>query len=227
MKSESPYALNNCFEDNGKAATGWRELVHSLTPAVRAGVLRALSRRRGQSGGRNILQDVEELTQEIFVGLLDQDGRRLRTWNPHRGLSLRSFVRLLAERETASRLRSARKSPWTEAPSEWESLDTSDGGAFERRMDASQLLRALLARIRQQTSPLGRVLFEELWIRNKTVPQICRQLKMSADAVYAWRCRLSKLARRLYGELLACPIQSESPSGAGENIFSAHNFRNL
>ena len=80
-------------------------LVAKLAPVVQARVGLALSRRLKQARGRNLKQYVEDLVQEVFVALFEQDGRILRNWNPDRGLSLKSFVGLVAEREVGMLLR--------------------------------------------------------------------------------------------------------------------------
>src|SRR6185295_14407505 len=87
----------------GKALAGeelaLNRLVAVLTPVVQARVARTLLARRGQpSGGRNLRQEVEDLTQEIWVALFASDARVLRSWRAERGLSLENFVGLVSER---------------------------------------------------------------------------------------------------------------------------------
>src|SRR5262245_51304251 len=93
-----------------------RALVAALSPVIQARVARALLRRRAASKARDIRQEVEDLTQEVFVALFADGGRTLREWSPSRGLSLLNFAGLVAEREVASIMRSGRRSPWTEDP---------------------------------------------------------------------------------------------------------------
>jgi hypothetical protein len=57
---------------------------------VQSRAARALSRYRPR--GRDTRQDVEDLVQEIYLALFEQDGRVLKSWDPDRGLSLRNFV---------------------------------------------------------------------------------------------------------------------------------------
>lgn len=51
-----------------------------------------------------------------MVSLFTDQGRALRAWDPARGLSLENFVGFVAERQIASILRTAKRSPWTEDP---------------------------------------------------------------------------------------------------------------
>lgn len=178
-----------------------RELTASLLPIVQARVVRALLRRSGQAAGRSVRQELEDLSHEVMLSLLADRGRVLRSWAPERGLSLQAFVGFVAEREVASLMRTARRNPWTEDPTLAEGLERSDEGGFELRIESQQLLERLLDRLTEQLSPLGLQLFELLFIAQRTVPEVCTQTGMNRDAVYAWRSRLSRLARELCDEL--------------------------
>src|SRR5262245_25583265 len=85
-----------------------RELVKLLHPVVQARVARVLWRTRG-AAGRDLRQEVEDMSQDVFAFLFQDGARALRAWEPERGLSLANFVGLLAERRTLSTLRSARQ----------------------------------------------------------------------------------------------------------------------
>jgi DNA-directed RNA polymerase specialized sigma24 family protein len=179
-----------------------RRLVRLLTPVIQARVARCLLRyqstARPAARSRNIRQEVEDLTQEIFLLLFAGNGKVLRTWEPDRGLALANFVGLIAERRTASILHSGRRSPWRDEPSPPEDLDReSDGsGPLEAAMSRQQLER-LFARLTEELSPLGRHLFDLLFVRELPLLEIVATTGMTADAVYAWRSRLRRLARRL------------------------------
>lgn len=179
-----------------------RSLVNALAPVIQARVARALLRRAASASGRNIRQEVEDLTQEVFVALFAEGGRALRAWKPERGLSLANFAGLLAERQVASILRTSRRSPWTEEPMLLDKLDEPAAEeSAELRLASREMLEALLARMREELSPLGLSLFEELFIHQRPVAEVCEQMGMSRDAVYAWQSRLGKLSRRLGAEL--------------------------
>lgn len=187
-----------------------RSLVDVLTPVIQARVARALLRRASAASGRNIRQEVEDMTQDVFAALFADGGRALRAWEPGRGLSLVNFVGFVAERQVASILRTTRRSPWTEDPTLMEELDTPmDETGVEVRMESQQMLEALLDRLREELSPLGLSLFEMLFIHQRSAPEICERTGMSRDAVYAWQSRLGKLCRKLGAELLS---DSQTPS---------------
>ena len=90
-------------------------LVALLTPVIQARVARTLLARRFRlAAGRDVRQEVEDLSQEVFLALFARGGRVLRAWEPERGLSLENFVGLVAERQVLSFLRSSRRNPWPE-----------------------------------------------------------------------------------------------------------------
>ncbi len=177
-------------------------LVKALTPVIQSRVARGLLlRRTGMAAGRDIRQEVEDLTQEIFLLLFADGGKVLRSWQPERGLSLLNFVGLVAERQTASILRSGKRSPWKEDPMLPEDLDQAAPGSGPEEIAASrEQLKLLLHRLTEELSPLGRHLFDLLFLRELPFEEVTRQTGMTADAVYAWRSRLRRLARRLLDE---------------------------
>ncbi len=185
-------------------------LVHRLTPVVQARVARKLLLCRDRSGGsRDVRQEVEDLTQEIFLILFADDGKVLRGWDPARGLSLANFVGLVAERQTVSILRSGRRSPWRDDPTLSDEMERIASPVETETAAASrEVLGQLFDRLTEELSPLGRRLFDLLLIQETPVAEAILATGLSADAVYAWRSRLRRLARNLLVEL------SEPPPGA-------------
>jgi RNA polymerase sigma-70 factor, ECF subfamily len=180
------------------------ELVAMLTPVIQARVARTLLARRSLlAGGRDLRQEVEDLSQDVFLALFDRDGRVLRSWQPERGLSLPNFVGLVAERQVLSFLRSGRRNPWKEEPSFTD--DEIDIEAPDRNPEeivaSRELLALLLDRLREEVSPLGWQLFDLLFVQELSQAEVQAASGLSADAVYAWRSRLRRVARRLLDEM--------------------------
>ncbi|MEZ4472066.1 MAG: sigma-70 family RNA polymerase sigma factor [bacterium] len=183
-----------------------RRLVAALTPVIQARVARILMRCRAGARGREIRQEVEDLSQEVFVALLENDGRVLRSWDPDRGMSLQNFAGLVAERQAISILRSGRRSPWTEDPTLSTDLDagrTSRPPTPEGRVAGREFYDELLDRVRQALSPKGLQLFELIVLEERSVEEVCAEVGMTTDAVYAWRSRLMKLLRKLRADILS------------------------
>ncbi len=186
----------------GGDETALTRLVQILTPVIQSRVARGLLlRRTGLAAGRDLRQEVEDFVQEIFLVLFADGGKVLRGWQPERGLSFLNFVGLVAERQTASILRSGKRSPWKEDPTLTEDLEQAAPESGPEEIAASrEQLKVLLHRLTEELSPLGRHLFDLLFLRELSLDEIVAQTGLSPDAVYAWRSRLRRLARRLLAE---------------------------
>jgi len=195
-------------------------VVDVLTPVVQARVARRLlSRRVGPAKNRDARQEVEDLTQEVFLALFADAGKVLRSWDPEQGLSLANFVGLVAERQAVSILRSGKRSPWKEDPTLTEKLDSEAPDAGPEASAASrEQLRLLLEGLREQLSPLGWELFDLLYLRELSVSEVVGRTGMSSDAVYAWRSRLQRLARRLFQDLSEMPAPRRRTLTEGQHV---------
>jgi RNA polymerase sigma-70 factor (ECF subfamily) len=181
-----------------------RRLVQSLAPAIRMRVGRGLARRPA-SRGRNVGQEIDDLTQQVFVVIFSNDARALRAWDRSRGVPLVDYCRLLASREVASVLRSGRRSPWKETAVELDVLEREIGGgsAMQLRIESIDELSQLVTHLRAILSPRALDMFRRLFIRDDSVAHICEATGMSPPSVYAWRSRLAKLAREVLRALNA------------------------
>ncbi len=189
------------------------DLVDLFTPVIQKRVARALlSRRHGASSGRDVRQEVEDFSQEVFVTLFADNGRVLRTWSPERGLSLPNFVGLVAERQAKCILRSGKRSPWRDDPTLIEDLDQAgDDGDPELTTASRETLRRLLDRLKEELSPLGRQLFELLFLRELSPDEVARRTAMSQAAVYKWQSRLRQVARRILEDLSNSDREPQRP----------------
>jgi DNA-directed RNA polymerase specialized sigma24 family protein len=181
-------------------AEATRSLVADLTPIVQRRAAQALRRWRVyRSTPSNSSEDVQDLTQEILLMLFADGARVLRTWNPARGLSLQNFVGLAAEKEVANWLESRRMRPSGDRLTE---AELADDAALvvpspEEAAAARDLIWRVMARAREELTPYGRGLLEMLLIEDCDVAEACARTGMSRNAIYAWRSRLHKLARRI------------------------------
>jgi len=189
----------------GGDAGAVRALVDRLSPVIQARVARSLFRRAPLAAGRNVRQEVEDFTQEVMVSLFAEGGRALRSWDPGRGLSLHNFVGFLAERQIASILRTAKRSPWTEDPTLHDDLEGPLGSdeSLAAAVESRQLWEVVLDRLTERLSPLGAALFEAVWLNERSVPEAAAQFSMSRDAVYAWQSRLGKVLRQVATEVMS------------------------
>lgn len=177
-----------------------KALVDRWTPILQARVARVLLSR----GAARVRVQVEDLVQDVFLTLFEDDGRVLRTWEPGKGLSLDNFVGLVATRRAVSYLRSGKRTAWREDPT----LDDEAGPAPvthepgpEERAASRDTLKRLLGRLRDDLSPQGWQLFDLLYVQELEVREVRDETGLTADAVYAWRSRLKRHARRVLESL--------------------------
>ena len=152
-------------------------------------------------------EELADLTQDGFRRLFDDDGKTLRRWRPDAGLSLERFAAMVAERGALTTLRSRRTNPWEDDPVEdlELKLQLRNGPDPEALVGTQQLMDRVVAALDEELSPLGKQMFELLFVDDLDVADVMRELAMTRDAVYAWRSRLRKLVERRMEELVSDP----------------------
>ena len=195
------------------------ELVRELSPVVQARVATALWRR-----GRASRQELEDITQEVLMELFTGDARVLARWEPERGLSLASFVGLVAQRMVFSLLRSRRRSPFTQEPTDPRTIEASAGSSRmhptpEDPFAAREFLGLLFERLHAELSAKGLEMFYRLYVWQEEPEHIARETGSTLEAIYQWRSRLKKEVAELETSLLR-------QCGANPNLV-AHRARSL
>jgi DNA-directed RNA polymerase specialized sigma24 family protein len=202
------------------------ELVDELVPVIQRRVARALVL-SGRCRADSIRTEVEDLTQEVLITLLSNCGAPtsgargvagtqtgaspLNDWQPERGLSLKNFVGLVAQRHTLAVLASRRRSPFASeatAPADLAALSSGTQSASEGRLELERLVSAL----EEQLSARGLEMFYRLYVWQETPAEIAAATGQQLDAVYQWRSRIRKLALSLQGE---SELDGNAAQGAG------------
>ena len=180
-----------------------RSLVTRIGPIVRTAVARILFRYKSRASGRNLAQEAEDLAQEAMVALFEDDARVLRSWSPERGASLETFVRLVAERTALSILRSGRRSPFTEDPTDdFElALSSASSPSPEDTALTRDMLVTLHDRLKEMLPPRGYLLFVRLFVDEADIATVAEEVGMAKDAIYAWKVRFGKVVRSAAQEL--------------------------
>lgn len=191
-----------------------RELTNHLAPVIHARVARVLLRQRGRQTPAQVRQEVEDITQDVFLALFERGGRVLRSWDPMRGASLANFVGLVAERRTISRLRRKTTNPWIEEATSDDELEQHlpSEPSLEAAIASRQFMEKLAKELEQELSPKGSLLFTLLLVEQRPTDEVCELLEMRPDAVYAWRSRLARRVRALAEQIL-----SENGSSEGDH----------
>ena len=175
-----------------------RRLVARLTPVIRARCGRVLLRSSFRCG-RDVQQQLDDMTQEVFLALFDRECRELSRWDPERGASLDNFIGVIAHRQTLALLRTGRRNPWYEEPvDDGDFPELSDKGpAPDETTIRRDLLERVVAELEQTLSAQAHSMFQLLILEARSVSEVCEQTGLSSDAVYAWRSRLLKRVRQL------------------------------
>lgn len=207
-----------------RAATGERpaieQLVRELSPCVQARVTATLWK-----FGHRSRAEVEDLTQDVFIELLSDRAKVLSTWEPRRGLGLKGFVGLVAQRLTAAKLCTrSRRAPELRPQPELEASAGQEAPSLgpEQAVAAREYLRIVLIRVEAKLSAKGLEMFHRLYVQQQAPELIASELETTVEAVYQWRTRLSKVTAEIERELSRefTPASSEDPA-KGRTVVTA------
>ncbi|MFT3773439.1 MAG: sigma-70 family RNA polymerase sigma factor [Minicystis sp.] len=163
-----------------------------ITPSIRYSVADTLRRRLSTTARSRARHEVEDLTQEVLFALVANDGKRLRAWDPERGLSFKRFVELVSRHLVESFLRRRERRIWEGEPldgGDFDHLeDVADGP--ERLVARKELLLAVIALVESELTRQGREIFRLLVMDGLSVPEVCSRTGMTQNAVHIWRSRL-------------------------------------
>jgi RNA polymerase sigma factor (sigma-70 family) len=172
-------------------------LVRYLLPVIQVRVGRVLAA-SGGGGRRNLREEIEDLTQDVFTTLFERDGAVLRCWSPSRGLSLRNFVGMVARRKASAVLAVRKRNPWYEEPMEAEAVERAlaDVQGAESALAAKELAQEALRRTSEEQSERGKRLLELMIDQGQSNEEVQAETGMSDSAVYQWRSRLTRTLRK-------------------------------
>ncbi len=180
-----------------------RALVDALTPVFQQEAARAL-RHSGQSTGRNLRQEVTDLTQEIFLSLFERDARALREWRPDGGRGLLTYLRVFARYQAVSLMRTQRRNPYTERPTDLGAPEAAGLAGqdrdLERRLQDRDTVAALGRRVEREMSELDQRLFHDLFVAERSNEEIAADLAITPGVLYKRIHRLRERLKDLLGE---------------------------
>lgn len=189
----TPELVNQALDG---VAAAQRRLIEILTPEIHFSVAKMLrSWRRGTAAGRDLRQEIEDMVQEVFLELLEDDGKALRRWDPER-LPLVAYVSYIARIRTAEVLRS-RRSPWREEPNPTAELDREAPTENPEKETASrEELREIYLCLTKGFTEDDSHIFDLLLMQEIPPQKAAEKTGKSVAAIYQWRSRLYKRARK-------------------------------
>jgi RNA polymerase sigma-70 factor (ECF subfamily) len=168
-------------------------------------------RRAVASQARDPRQELRDLVQEVLVSLFEHDCRELRRWDPTRGRSLDSFVRLIARRKAARILGQRKGNPWADQPIDPQLIDEDpddDDDALVQQLERREQLGSVLDALYAQMNDRDLQLFDLLFVEEREPAEVAEALSMTRGAVNAWAYRMRKLARACALEQTAGAVSS-------------------
>lgn len=195
-------------------AVAKRQLADRLLDTVQREVVFVL-RRMSLSQRRDPRQEVRDLVQEVLISLFERECRELRRWDPTRGRSLDSFVRLVARRKVARVLGQKKGNPWADQPVDPQTIESDeadpDAHAILRQLEDRDELGAVLDALYAHMSARDLELFDLLFVQERDPAEVASCLVMTRGAVNAWRYRMRKLARACVVEKTSAHPSSPDP----------------
>lgn len=171
----------------------------ALDRLIRQQASLVLSRWRGRA---RLPLTLDDLVQETWSLLLEQDARVLRAYSVKRG-SLARFLRKVVERRLIDCCRSSRKNPWREQPTEPAGLDffTQSEPSPEERAHHRLLLARVLCRLTRDLGPKGTRALELLFIEGCSASEASAVSGMTHNALHLWKSRIVRAAREMENPL--------------------------
>lgn len=151
-------------------------------------------------------EEMDELLQEVFLKLWDDDGKRLRAWDPTRA-SFATYVGTIAENHAKDRYDRRREQLPANDDDQLEPPPASeDPQERAARIDLYQkILIGMRAKLKNQKQTEMFRLIIELGL---DVDEICQRTGMTDGAVYQWREFFRKLGGEVRKEIESNPDPS-------------------
>lgn len=168
-------------------------LTHRLIPVVRAHVLRAFSKSRDEA---------EDLCQEAWLALIENDGARLRAFDPDRGASLEGFVGLVTDREVIRGIRQRRAlkrggaATHVSTDDDATTADLSDARATPASVvEARDLADQLAGHLEEQLAPKGLLVLRYVFEDGMSPVDAASVMGTSVQVIYNWQHKIRALSR--------------------------------
>lgn len=170
-------------------------LVARLLPVIRATVRKVIRKHEHRRIGP---YDGDDLTQEIWLLLLRDDGKRLRAYDRNRAASLEGYVAMIARTEATHLVR--REQTGGRGHGELQdSLDDAQhvrGGTDpEAEAISAELADRLRRRLSAELPARGQLVFALLYTDRLTPAEAAAVMKVNVQVVYNWQHKIRGIIR--------------------------------
>ena len=146
-------------------------------------------------------EEIEDLSQDVFLALFDNDSRKLRQYQGRNGCSLASWLRVVANRLTIDRLRREGRTVSLDDPDSSESWkvqkarpDSNPGP--EPQVEAAERaakVRELVTRL----APKDQMFVQLFYFQGLPIDEVASTIGITTNAAYVRKMRLHQKLRRL------------------------------
>ncbi|MFN3202401.1 MAG: RNA polymerase sigma factor [Bradymonadia bacterium] len=177
-----------------------RMLARRILPVIKARAL-AYTRRRGGDLG---VHDADDLVQEIWLTLLSDDGRLLKTYDATRGKSLEGYVGLICRRELWRRARAhgaiRRGGEAQIAPLEAAAEAPTSAPDPEAIVMGQNLLDGLSSYLSEQLPERGRLVLSAIYEDHLEPAKAAQMMGVKVQVVYNWQHKIRGLIKAYCAE---------------------------
>lgn len=186
----------------GDRAAG-RQLLARLLPVLHARAGRCLAKAPRAVTG---LPDEEDLVQEVWLALLEHDGRALLGFDPARGVTLEGYIGMVAERSAVDILRRnvAKKRGGDHVaadPDDAHALVSYDDPAQDA--EARDLAARLGEHLKSRLPHIGRLTFRYIYTDGLAPAATAETLGVNIQVIYNWQHRIREHARTFLAQASA------------------------
>jgi len=157
-----------------------------------------------QFGRPSRREEIEDLCQDVFLSLFDQDSRKLRQYQGRNGCSLASWLRVVANRLAIDRLRREGRMVSLDDPTSAESWrlreahpDSKPGP--EPLVEAAERASQVRAMVKQ-LPPKDQLFVQLFYFQGLPIEDVARTIGITTNAAYVRKMRLHDKLRRLIVE---------------------------
>ncbi len=154
-----------------------------------------------QFGRPSRREEIEDLCQDVFLALFDQDARKLRQYQGRNGCSLASWIRVVANRLTIDRLRREGRTISLDDPNSVESSRVREAEPDARPGPEPQVEQAQrAARVREmigQLPPKDQLFVQLFYFQGLPIEEVAETIGITTNAAYVRKMRLHEKLRRI------------------------------
>ena len=172
--------------------TAWSDFQKSYQPLIAACVRRVLRK----YDARCNYSDIEDFIADVWLQLLKDDSRKLRTYDPKRGVRLSSWIGLITTNHVIDRLRRQRNDVYLEDPSILVDRFASNGGCPQAAAERRQSFE--LTRTALELLPVAdrRFLIDCCW--NERPPaELAAELGVAVSTIYSRKFKVRHKLERI------------------------------